>query len=177
MFNMKYPETVLSAVYHPFGNCVQQDHKHQIVSSAIQPLQEAYPGHGCFLLWGKESQTNANVARENESGRRDRQTEWQRDRGKLFALYISFKRVQPKYIKSGNSKAVIFKSPSRINIENLENFIWFFQEVPITEPELLKRNLEWLRNFDIKVTWNTSKWPVTAPETKAVWEARGKSSF
>lgn len=80
MFNVKCPETVLSAVYHPFGKYVQQDRKHQIVSSAIQPLQEAYPGRGRFPLWGKESQTNANVAREKEweERRTDRVTERQR---------------------------------------------------------------------------------------------------
>lgn len=40
--------------------------------------------------------------------------------------------------------------------------------MPITKPELVKRNLEWLRNFDIKVTGNASKLPVAAPETTAI---------
>lgn len=87
--------------------------------------------------------------RKTEGGETDRQSDRETETNFLPSVSVCFRRVQPKYIKSGNSKAVIFKSPSRINIEN---FIWFFQEVPITEPELIKRNLEWLRNFDIKVT-------------------------
>lgn len=91
---------------------------------------------------GEESQPNAGVVR----GEEEPETRF------LPSTSVYFRKVQPEYIEPGNSRAVTFQSPSEINIENIETFILFFQEVTITEPELVKRNLEWLRNFDIKVT-------------------------
>lgn len=74
--------------------------------------------------------------------------ERQTETGFLPSESVYFKRMATPIHSQENQEQSYIKNPSRINIGNIENLILFSQEVPITEPESVKRKLQRSRNFD-----------------------------
>lgn len=140
--NTNILKTVLSVVYHAFGKlCVARTQTSD--SSFCCPVTaSSLPRTGMPCIMGEGKSAKCGCCQRERAGERqsDREKHRDIDKNELSVLNISLfqKRDNPN-TQNQEIQEQSYILQTKINIEN---FILFFQEVLITKPESVKRNIE-----------------------------------